>query len=84
MKRTEETTKVQGMRARKPTTPPHTHTPKVVARHAAVALFEGALGAALDDASRALFAPDVASEHIEYAKHVLVGGLGGGWVCLGG
>jgi hypothetical protein len=44
----------------------------VVASHASRAMFDGALAAAISDAARAVFAPDVASEHLEVAKQVLV------------
>jgi hypothetical protein len=46
---------------------------QVVAQHAQRALFEGALASSVTAAARALFVPDMASEHIEYAKNILVG-----------
>lgn len=45
---------------------------QVVGQHAQKALFEGGLAALLASASRGLFAPDMASEHIEYARNILV------------
>lgn len=44
----------------------------VAARHAQHALFEGALASAVAAASRAMFAPDLATEHLEHARNVLV------------
>ncbi|KIZ06288.1 hypothetical protein MNEG_1669 [Monoraphidium neglectum] len=44
----------------------------VVARHAQKALFEGALASAVAAGARSLFVPDMATEHIEYAKNILI------------
>ncbi|GBF94529.1 hypothetical protein Rsub_07063 [Raphidocelis subcapitata] len=44
---------------------------QVVAQHAQRALFEGRLASAVADAARAAFAPDVASDELEWAKTVL-------------
>lgn len=52
--------------------------PQVVAQHAQRALFEGSLAATVSDAARALFAPDVAMEHLEHARNILVGVRGDG------
>jgi hypothetical protein len=51
----------------------------MVAEHAQRALFEGALAATISSGVHALFVPDMMTEHIEYAKNILVGVLS---VCL--
>ncbi|KAI8469957.1 MAG: hypothetical protein J3K34DRAFT_521754 [Monoraphidium minutum] len=45
---------------------------QVIGEHAQKALFDGSLAATVSSAARSLFIPDVATEHIEYARSVLV------------
>ncbi|KIY99214.1 hypothetical protein MNEG_8751 [Monoraphidium neglectum] len=49
---------------------------QVVAEHAQRALFDGALSSTIVSATRSLFLPDTTTEHLEYARSLLVGGRG--------
>lgn len=53
----------------------------MIAEHAQKALFNGGLTALIMDAARGLFLPDMVTEHIEYARSLLVSG---GGVCFVG